>query len=416
MKIKNLFNFLTQTPEADKIRRKSGFSELLKGGGGVATDSGQSVTPQSAMRQITVYNCIRVLSESAGMLPCKLYRKDGNKTELADDHPLARALSIAPNEYMTAQELWELVIVHLCLRGNFYAHKVQSKISRRMELHPLAPENVTPKMDERRRLFYEVDNGKGEKQTLTQKEIWHVRLASIDGINGLSPISQGAGTLGLNQAILQYSSKFFVNGARPTGIVTISTTHLEDDAMDKLQDQFNGRYAGSTNAGKVLFFLQGMEWQSLSLSAHDAQLIESQKLTEAQICGLFRVPPHLIANMEKMTLNNIEHMGMSFVNYALVPYLTRIEKRILVGLLDESEQSHYYAKFNTAALMRGDLKSRYEAYATGIQWGIVNANECRANEELNPREGGDDYLTPLNMSNGKKPTGDNDEQPDELPA
>jgi len=263
---------------------------------------------------------------------------------------------------MTAQEFWELVIMHLCLRGNFYAHKVQSKTSGRLELHPIAPETVTPQMDERRRLFYQVKDGTTEK-TLTQQDLWHIRLSSIDGINGLSPITQGAGALGLNQAINQHSARFFVNGARPSGIVSIPEAHIDDDAIEHLQHQFNERYAGSGNTGKVLFFPQGMQWQNLSLTAQDAQLIESQKLTEAQICGLFRVPPHLIANMEKMTLNNIEHMGMHFVNFALVPYLTRIEKRILVGLLDETEQPRYYAKFNTAALMRGDLKSRYEAYA-----------------------------------------------------
>jgi len=378
---------------------------------GAISESGQHVTPDSALKQVVVYSCVRVLSESIGMLPCKLYKEQGGRREIDSGHPLSRVLSIAPNDYMTAQEFWELVVIHLCLRGNFYAHK--TRVGRQIELHPLAPESVTAKMDERRKLYYEV-NTNGQTQTYTQKELWHVRLPSIDGINGLSPITQGLGAIGLNQSLNQYMSRFYTNGARPSGAITLPTV-MDDEVIVRLSEQFNARHSGSANAGRPLILEGGMGWQPLSMTAHDAQLLESQKLNETQICGLFRVPPHMIASMEKMTLNNIEHMGMNFVNHSLVPYLTRIEKRIICGLLDEREQGHYYAKFNTAALMRGDLKSRYIAYNIGIHCGILNANECRANEDLNPREGGDDYLLPMNMQ-PINPKDDNDGQSLELPA
>lgn len=359
------------------------------------THSGQTVTSTTAMQQLVVFNCVRVLAESVGMLPCKLFRQDGRNRQAATDHRLYPLLTGAPNGYMTAQELWELLVACLCLRGNFYAYKVRT-LGNVTELLPINPSIVTPKLNDDWTVEYTV-NFKSGVRTLTQNEIWHVRLFTLDGLNGLNPIAYARHSLGMGQAMEKHQAKLFTNGAVASGVLATDQP-LTDAAFDRLKTQFQGEHMGVANAYKPMILEMGLDWKPISLNSKDAQFIESRKLTDAQVCGLFRVPPHLVANMEKMTLNNIEHMGMSFVNYSLVPLLTRIEHRIQVGLLNEKDRPTHYAKFNAGALLRGDLKGRYESYGKGIQWGILSPNDCRDLEDLNPRDGGDIYLTPMNMT------------------
>lgn len=364
-------------------------------GEGYESNAGQRVTTTSAMQQLVVFNCVRVLAESMGMLPCRLMKQTARVRLPATGHRLYPLIAMAPNSYMTAQEFWEMLVACLCLRGNFYAYKVKA-LGNVIELLPLNPDIVTPKLKDDWTVEYKV-NFKSGVQTLTQDEIWHVRLFTLDGLNGLNPIAYARQALGLGQAMDAHAAKLFTNGAVASGVLSTSET-LTPEAFERLKEEFQGEHMGTANAYKPMILEQGLDWKPISLNAKDAQFIESKKLTEAQICGLFRVPPHLVASMEKMTLNNIEHMGMSFVNYSLVPIMTRIEHRIQVGLLSEKDRLTHYAKFNAGALMRGDLKGRYESYGKGIQWGILSPNDCRELEDENPREGGDIYLTPMNMT------------------
>ncbi|WP_454843393.1 phage portal protein [Pseudomonas gorinensis] len=374
-------------------------------GSGYETNAGQRVTTTSAMQQLVVFNCVRVLAESMGMLPCRLLKQTGRVRLPATGHRLYPLITMAPNSYMTAQEFWEMLVACLCLRGNFYAYKVKA-LGNVVELLPLNPDIVTPKLKDDWTVEYKV-NFKSGAQTLTQDEIWHVRLFTLDGLNGLNPIAYARQALGLGQAMDAHAAKLFTNGAVTSGVLR-TEQQLTDEAFGRLKEDFQGQHMGVANAYKPMILEMGLDWKPISLNAQDTQFIESKKLTEAQICGLFRVPPHLVASMEKMTLNNIEHMGMSFVNYSLVPIMTRIEHRIQVGLLNEKDRLTHYAKFNAGALMRGDLKGRYESYGKGIQWGILSPNDCRELEDENPREGGDIYLTPMNMTTNPEAAGDAD--------
>ncbi|WP_046485530.1 phage portal protein [Pseudomonas veronii] len=364
-------------------------------GAGYESNAGQRVTTTSAMQQLVVFNCVRVLAESMGMLPCRLLKQTGRVRLPATTHRLYPLITMAPNSYMTAQEFWEMLVACLCLRGNFYAYKVMA-LGNVVELLPLSPDIVTPKLKDDWTVEYTV-NFKSGTRTLTQDELWHVRLFTLDGLNGLNPIAYARQALGLGQAMDAHAAKLFTNGAVTSGVLR-TEQQLTDEAFARLKADFQGEHMGVANAYKPMILEMGLDWKPISLNAQDTQFIESKKLTEAQICGLFRVPPHLVASMEKMTLNNIEHMGMSFVNYSLVPIMTRIEHRIQVGLLNEKDRLTHYAKFNAGALMRGDLKGRYESYGKGIQWGILSPNDCRELEDENPREGGDIYLTPMNMT------------------
>lgn len=374
-------------------------------GAGYESFSGQRVTTASALQQLTVFNCVRVLAESVGMLPCRLFQQIGSTRMPATSHRLYNLLAVAPNGFMTAQEMWELLVACLCLRGNFYAYKVVA-LGKVVELLPINPDMVKPKLNDDWSVEYEVSFNSG-KRTLTQDEIWHVRLFTLDGLNGLNPIAYARQAIGLGQAMEQHASKFFTNGAVASGVLA-TEQQLTDEAFKRLKTEFQGEHMGTANAHKPMILEMGLDWKPISLNAQDSQFIESKKLTDAQLCGLFRVPPHLVASMEKMTLNNIEHMGMSFVNYSLVPILTRIEHRIRVGLLSPAEWATHYAKFNAGALMRGDLKGRYESYGKGIQWGILSPNDCRDLEDMNPRDGGDIYLTPMNMTTNPEAADDAD--------
>lgn len=372
-------------------------------GVGYETVTGQQVTTGRAMQLSTVFGCVRVLSESVGMLPCSLYKESGRNRAKASSHSVHRLLSVAPNSYMTAQEFWELLTACLCLRGNFYALKTVV-LGQVKELLPIDPACVTPKLNDDWTVSYKVRFKSGEERTLTQDEIWHVRLFTLDGINGLNPIAYARQAIALGLSTEEHGARLFTNGAVTSGVLA-TEQQLSDEAFKRLKTEFQGEHMGVANAHKPMILEMGLNWKPISLNAEDSQFLETRKFQRDEICAIFRVPPHLVANLEKATFSNIEHLGLSFVNYALVPYLTRIEHRIQVGLLSEQDQANHYAKFNAGALLRGDLKSRFDAYGKAIQWGIWSPNDCRELEDQNPRDGGDVYLTPMNMTT--KPEADN---------
>ena len=272
-------------------------------GAGYETASGQRVTTTSALQQLVVFNCVRVLSESIGMLPCRLFKLFGRVREPATAHRLYPLLSMAPNGYMTAQEFWELLVACLCLRGNFYAYKVKA-LGNVVELLPISPDKVEPKLNDDWSVEYKV-NFTSVQRTLTQDEIWHVRLFTLDGLHGLNPIAYARQAIGLGQAMEAHAAKLFTNGAVASGVLS-TNEQLTDEAFDRLKGQFQGEHMGVANAYKPMILEMGLDWKPISLNAEDTQFVESKRLNEAQICGLFRVPPHLVANMEKMTLNNVE--------------------------------------------------------------------------------------------------------------
>lgn len=203
--------------------------------------------------------------------------------------------------------------------------------------------------------------------------------------------------ISLAAATEEHGARLFSNGAVTSGVLRTEQT-LSDQAYERLKKDFEERHTGLGNAHRPMILEMGLDWKSMALNAEDSQFLETRKFQLEEICRLFRVPLHMVQNTDRATFNNIEELGLGFINYSLVPYLTRIEQRINTGLVRKSKQGVYYAKFNAGALLRGDMKSRFEAYATGINWGIYSPNDCRDLEDMNPRPGGDVYLTPMNMT------------------
>lgn len=393
----------------DKAMTPQALSELV--GISYNTYAGKRVSPRLAMQLTAVFGCVRVLAESVGMLPCSLYEQLDRGSKKAIKERLYKLLSVKPNGYMTSQEFWELLIACLCLRGNFFAYKVMA-LGEVVELLPLDPGSVVAKLNSQWEPVYQVTFPDGSSDTLSQKEIWHVRIFTLDGLNGLSPIAYARQAIGLGMATEEHGSRLFSNGAVTSGVLETDQT-LSDEAFNRLKADFEDRHQGLANAHKPMILEMGLKWNQISLSAEDAQFLETRKFQLEEICRIFRVPMHLVQNTDRATFNNIENLGIGFINYSLVPYLTRIEQRINLGLVKASKQGQLYAKFNVGALLRGDMKSRFEAYATAINWGMYSPNDCLELEDRNPRPGGDVYLTPMNMTT--KPTDSAKPKPQEEP-
>ncbi|MBL5963963.1 phage portal protein [Lelliottia amnigena] len=360
------------------------------------TYTGKRVSSQRAMRLTAVFACVRVLAESIGMLPCSLYKNTGKSKEKATSERIYKLLTLKPNGYMTPQEFWELVILCLCLRGNFYAYKVKA-LGEVAELLPIDPGSVVPKLNSNWEPVYQVTFPDGTTDILGQDEIWHVRILTLDGLVGLNPIAYAREAISLGLATEEHGARLFGNGAVTSGVLR-TEQQLSDSAYQRLKSDFEEKHQGLGNAHKPMILEMGLDWKSMALNAEDSQFLETRKFQLEEICRLFRVPMHMVQNTDRATFSNIEELGMGFINYSLVPYLTRIEQRINIGLVRESKQGTYYAKFNVGALLRGDMKSRFDAYATAINWGMYSPNDCLELEDRNPRPGGDVYLTPMNMT------------------
>ena len=381
--------------------------------GGGASASGIVVNPQTALQASTVYACVQVLSQSLAMLPCHLYQKnkDGNKT-LAENHPLFSLLHDQPNDWQTSVEFMEMMVASLCLRGNAYAYVNRTTSGRVVELLPLHPDMVRVNMGTGFKLDYQVTLPDGSFQSLGPGELFHVRGLTLNGWLGISPIAYARESIGLSLATEKFGSQLFRNGAKMGGVLE-HPNKIGQEAYARLKDSFDYAYNGE-NAHKTAILEEGMKFTKISMTADDSQFLETRKYQRSEIASIFRVPPHMIGDLERATFSNIEQMSLEFVSYTLMPWLVRFEKAIKRDLLTPKERSQYHVKYNVTSLLRGDAAARSAYYHNGILDGWLTRNEARHAESeigniLNPIEGLDTPLMPLNMTDG---TDDPDEQAD----
>lgn len=372
--------------------------------------AGVSVTPERAMGLAVVYSCVRVWAESVGQLPVHLYKRKGAEKAKADAHPLYDILHFAPNKYQTAQEWREWVMVCLGTWGNAYSQIIRTGPANRLrvaELLPIPPGAVTPVYDAGGgEVAYRVALARGGSETLPARDVLHNKLLPVvggQGTVGMSPIQQAMEAIGISIRAEQFGAKLFANGAQPGGLLE-APGKLSDAAYKRLKESWDERHQGSDNAHRVAILEEGMKWQSVGFPADAAQFLETRKYQRSEVAGMYGVPPHMVGDLDKATFSNIEHQGLSFVVQGLMPHLTRMEARIAMQLLSPEERRRYFAKFNVAGLLRGDMTARAAFYRDLINVGVMSPNEARDREDMNPREGGDDFLTPLNMAvNGKPP-------------
>lgn len=380
------------------------------GGGDYESYAGVSVSPETAMRYSTVYACVRVLAESIAQLPLHLYTRqaDGGRQRMAG-HPLEIILNEQPNEWQSSFEFREMMAGHLLLRGRALAYISRAGDGKILELIPLHPVRTQIKQMPDTTLRFKVTKADNTEIWLEQKNVMYLRGLSFDGVNALSPVGCMRESIGLAQATQRHGSSLFKNGASVRGILK-HPQKLSPEAKKNIGDSFD-RLHGGENAFRTPVFEEGLDYQQISMSNEDAQFLDTRKFERSDICGMFRVPPHMVGDLERATFSNIEHQGISFVVHSLMPWLIRWEQAILRDVIAPDQRRHMFAKFQVAGLLRGDIKARYDAYRIAITTGWMNRNEVRGLEDMNPAEGLDEYLSPLNMAEVGKEDDTDDKAP-----
>lgn len=390
------FNKVLTRGAVEQTNRRS-WSVLEEIALGNVSAAGVSVTADSALTLSAVYGCVRILAETVASLPLFVYERVDEGKEKAQEHPLYEILHDAPNPLMTAFEFREVLQAHLALWGNAYAEVEYVNSGQVKALWPLQPGNVVEvRRVENNRLVYRYIMPSGEQVMLPGDRVWHLRGLSSDGLQGYSPVRLMRQAIGLGLATEEFGARFFGNGAVPGGVLA-HPGRLDDDAFGRLQTSWRMQHEGLSNAQRVAILEEGMSYEQIGIPPEDAQFLETRKFQVTEIARAFRVPPHMLADLERATFSNIEHQSIDFVVHSIRPWLVRWEQSIRQQLMLERDRERYFAEHLVDGLLRGDTMSRYQAYAVGRQNGWLSANDIRELENQNSIDGGDVYLVPLNM-------------------
>ena len=382
--------------------RTAGSSYTFYMGG---TTSGKAVTERSAMQMTAVYSCVRILAEAVAGLPLHVYRynENGGK-EKALDHPLYRLLHDEPNPEMSSFVFRETLMTHLLLWGNAYAQIIRNGKGEVIALYPLMPNRMSVDRDSKGKLYYRYTTTSDDAPTmegttviLSPNDVLHIPGLGFDGLVGYSPIAMAKNAIGMAIACEEFGARFFANGAAPSGVLEHPGT-IRDPS--RLRETWQSQFGGSANTGKVAILEEGMKYTPISISPEQAQFLETRKFQINEIARIFRVPPHMVGDLEKSSFSNIEQQSLEFVKYTLDPWLIRWEQSIYRALFSMEEKTEYFVKFNVEGLLRGDYATRMNGYATARQNGWMSANDIRELENLDripAEEGGDLYLINGNM-------------------
>ena len=362
-----------------------------------ASSSGKSVNEKTALQTTAVYACVRILAETIASLPLHTYRYSPGGKEKALDHPLYCLLHSEPNPEMTSFVFRETLMGHLLLWGNAYAQVIRDGRGRILGLYPLLPSKMLVNRTDQGILFYQYEKD-GRTYFLPDTDVLHIPGLGFDGLVGYSPIAMAKNAIGMAIATEEYGAKFFANGASPGGVLEHPGV-VKDPG--KIRESWNAVYQGSGNAHRVAVLEEGMKFQPIGIPPEQAQFLETRKYQLNEIARIFRIPPHMIGDLEKSSFSNIEQQSLEFVMYTLDPWVIRWEQAISRALFTDSEKRQYFVKFNVDGLLRGDYQSRMNGYAVGRQNGWLSANDIRELENLNripPELGGDLYLINGNMT------------------
>lgn len=411
---KRASDMLTKFTDQDILERLDRVDGLLLGG---RTNSGAVVTHESAMRQAAVYTAVRILADSIALLPCKLKTKDPTKENTfkdAEDHPLYNVLYRQPNKWMTAFEFWRFVMVSVLLRGNFYGLVTRNGLNQVAEIVPLDGDRITVKLSDSFDITYHYQPAQGEVIILKQGDVFHVRAMGTGHLVGKSIIQQARESIGIASQMEVHAAKVFENGAK-VGLILTHPEIVSDEVADRIKASFEKAYSGAENAHKTVLLEEGIKVEKISMSFVDSQFIEQRKYQRAEIFGMFGIPPHMAGDTEKTTSwgSGIESQQIGFNTYVMLPHETNIEQAIYRDLLTKKERKTYYAKFSSDAIIRGDMLTRYKAYEIGLKNRFLVPNECRAREDMNPVDWGNEPLKDAPKPDAPKdPADDTDSKPE----
>ena len=378
----------------------SNFSFFMGG-----STSGKPVNERSAMQMTAVYSCVRILAEAIACLPLHLYKYSENGCkEKATEHPLYRLLHDEPNPEMSSFVFRETLMTHLLLWGNAYAQIIRNGKGEVIALYPLMPNKMTVDRDENGQIYYTYQRATEEAHTMNGSsvkllpyDVLHIPGLGFDGLVGYSPIAMAKNAIGMAIACEEFGAKFFANGAAPSGVLEHPGT-IKDPS--RVREAWQSQFGGSSNSGKVAVLEEGMKYTPISISPEQAQFLETRKFQINEIARIFRVPPHMVGDLEKSSFSNIEQQSLEFVKYTLDPWVIRWEQSMTRALLTLDDKKEYFIKFNLEGLLRGDYQSRMNGYSIARQNGWMSANDIRELENLDriPAElGGDLYLINGNM-------------------
>ena len=362
------------------------------------SSAGKNVNERSAMQMTAVYACVRILAESVASLPLHLYssNEDGNK-EKAKEHPLYFLLHDEPNPEMTSFIFRETLMTHLLLWGNAYAQIIRNGKGEVISIYPLMPNKMKVKRgSQSKEIIYEYYHEDG-KVDLTDFDVLHIPGLGFDGLMGYSPIAMAKNAIGVALATEEYGAKFFANGAQPGGVLEHPGT-IKDP--ERVRNSWSQSFGGSSNSNKIAVLEEGMKYTPISISPEQAQFLETRKFQINEIARIFRVPPHMVGDLEKSSFSNIEQQSLEFVKYTLDPWVLRWEQAMNRALIPKKNKQTYFISFNVDGLLRGDYESRMNGYATARQNGWMSANDIRTLENLDlisKEDGGDLYLVNGNM-------------------
>ena len=371
-----------------------------------STTSGKTVNEKTAMQTTAVYACVRILAETIASLPVHTYKHTENGKEKAIEHPIYNLLADEPNSEMTSFVFRETLMSHLLLWGNAYAQIIRDGRGNVIGLYPLLPNKMTVNRSSNGEIYYIYSRYSDENPNiesygdvyLQSHDVLQIPGLGFDGLVGYSPIAMAKNAVGMSIACEEYGASFFANGANPGGVLEHPGV-VKDPA--RVRESWNSVYQGTGNAHKVAVLEEGMKFQSIGIPPEQAQFLETRKFQINEIARLFRIPLHMVGDLEKSSFSNIEQQSLEFVKYTLDPWVIRWEQAMKKALLLPSEKKDYFIKFNVDGLLRGDYQSRMNGYATGRQNGWLSSNDIRELENLNrisEELGGDLYLVNGNMT------------------
>ena len=396
MGIKSLFGFGQARDKPVDKAADAGYSFLFG-----RTTSGKPVNERTAMQTTAVYACVRILAEAVASLPLHVYeyQDDGGK-KMVYDHPLYYLLHDEPNPEMTSFVFRETLMSHLLIWGNAYAQIIRDGAGRVLGLYPLLPDKMEVQRDDKGNIYYVYSRNSDENPTfkeygnikLKAEDVLHIPGLGFDGLIGYSPIAMAKNAVGMTLACEEYGASFFANGANPGGVLEHPGV-LKDPS--KVRESWNSVYRGVSNAHKIAVLEEGMKYQQIGIPPEEAQFLETRKFQINEIARLYRIPPHMVGDLDKSSFSNIEQQSLEFVKYTLDPWVIRWEQSLQRSLLLPGEKGKYFIKLNVDGLLRGDYQSRMNGYAVGRQNGWFSANDIREMENMNPipdEEGGNLYL------------------------
>lgn len=384
-------SFLTQMLAASN---PTSFDAALQAAGfdlAPATTAGVSVGPESALKLSAAYACDRLICETVASLPALVFERlsDGGRKR-ATNHPLYDVLHRQPNDYQTAIEFFDYMTHCAVMRGNAFARIIPGARGFADQLRPLPPDYVQMEpVGGRGALRYRVSLPGQAPFVLADEEVLHVKGMSADGVTGVSVITYARESLGLALGAERFGGRFFRNNARPGGVLE-SVKPLSSEAGKKLKASWENAHSGD-NQHRVAVLEDGVTFKEVGINNKDSQFLETREFQAEDICRWFRVPPHMVGLTSKVTSwgSGIEQLGQGFITYTLMPWLIRWQQAISRDLI--LAPNKYFVEFATEALLRGDLKARYDAYALALDKGFMSPNEVRERENMNPFDGGDAY-------------------------